>query len=189
MMNRQHLMTYLSNEWQKHAMKIHFIEISGQKSDELEYNIDLIKKIEKEWFSPIDSKGLNRGLNQHPDQGMLSFLGYHVGGKNAPNDYKRPAIIKGVFRARFLPLIGSAEYLSQWGSAQSKERLRKLTWCLEGFIRNAEPQRRDMRNSIARWDTDLRFLKETFEADRFVSRPAHRNAGRTNEIAEHFAHL
>jgi hypothetical protein len=189
MMNRQHIMTYLSNEWQKHAMKIHFIEISGQKSDEFPYHIDLITKIEKEWFSPIDSQGLNRGLNQLPDQGMLSFLGYHVGGKNAPNNYKRQAIIKGLFRARFLPLIGSAEYVSQWGSAQSKERLRKITWCLEGFIRNAEPQRRDMRNSIARWDADLGFLKETLEADRFVSRTAYRSAGRTQAKAEHFAHV
>jgi hypothetical protein len=94
---------------------------------------------------------------QYP-QGMLSFLGYHVG-KSGLKAKERKRILLAAYNDQ-LPLIQSRDYLDKWGSPGTSARLAQIAYSIFFSIKNAKKWRGDRFNiAIAHWTSDLDWLK------------------------------
>ncbi len=119
-----------------------------------------------EWFPwPLtDAPGGNGHLMSYgwPEEGMLRYLGYHVGETNPTPRDERRLILKYIFE-RDLPPLNDSEYYSQWGSPRTPQRLQKLANTIAALARNAK--RRDplaLRRAINDWEDDLQYLRENY---------------------------
>jgi hypothetical protein len=88
-------------------------------------------------------------------------MGYHVGHHGAPTGERRK-ILATVFATpeNRLPHVPHRE---AWGEASSSLRLQKIANCLASFCRNLyanEP--RHGRQAIQDWESDLKWLQETY---------------------------
>ena len=122
------------------------------------------------WSTTSVSRGQANGklgkLDWRP-QGMLSFLGYHVGETLSLHPSIREAILEYAFE-HHLPPIGDATYIEEWGEPRSARRLQKLANTLAALTRNAK--RRDvvaLSKAIDEWEQDLMFLYERYYLDLF----------------------
>jgi len=96
------------------------------------------------------------------EQGMLSFLGYHVGETQPTPIAMRRLILEYAFEFELPPLDCRAYYL-EWGAPRSAQRLNKLANTLAAFARNAK--RKDTiscARAIDEWECDLAFLHERY---------------------------
>lgn len=95
-------------------------------------------------------------------QGMLSFLGYHVGETQPRPQSVRRCILEYAFECQ-LPPLDSPVYYSEWGAPLTARRLRKLSNTLAALTRNA--RRRDavtLGRAIGDWERDLMFLCDRY---------------------------
>jgi hypothetical protein len=140
--------------------------------------------IGKEWGrrakSPLDAAGLfswpsteahggdgRLDLGNVIEQGLLSYMEYRVGRTNGLNPSVRKTLLAEIF-ARPLPPVFPADYLLQWGSQKTAQRLQKIAESLAAFVRNAKRKRDDrLDDAIADWEHDLRFLYEQFYVRHF----------------------
>jgi hypothetical protein len=100
-------------------------------------------------------------------EGMLAFLGYHVGITNGLEELSRRAILDTAFLAALPPLNGLS-YMQEWGEPNSARRLRKLAESLAAFTRNAARRREGSFSvAIAEWEADLKYLYVQYYRNRF----------------------
>lgn len=120
------------------------------------------------WPTTIASAGVRnlKGVDWRPN-GMLSFLGYHVGETQpTPRDI-RWCILEYAFECHLPPLESRAYYL-EWGKPLTAQRLKKLANTLAALTRNAK--RRDTvscAKAIDDWERDLVLLRERYYLDFF----------------------
>ncbi|MFZ1536217.1 MAG: hypothetical protein WAT23_02365 [Chromatiaceae bacterium] len=101
-------------------------------------------------------------------EGLLSYMGYHVGNTQGVVTSKRRKILTEVFYGPVLPLF-PRYYLEEWGVPSSAHRLRKLAETLASFIRNAKRRQDSDTYSMAidHWTKDLEFLYLEYYVDKF----------------------
>src|SRR5205814_877233 len=72
-------------------------------------------------------------------EGILSFMGYHVGQYGVIASHRQD-ILDYVFHEQ-LPRVNNGEYMRSWGTPKSSSRLRKMAESLAAFARNAKRNR------------------------------------------------
>jgi hypothetical protein len=149
---------------------------------ELSKIANIIDLIEREWSSrscvPVDSK-FNWPTTNAPkavrsiggldseQEGMLSFLEYHVGQLGGLSSFERKAILDRVFEGR-LPKVFVDSYMAEWSEPKSAKRLQKMAECIAAFARNAKRRKDDrMDQAIREWENDLEYLYNKFYVDYF----------------------
>lgn len=94
------------------------------------------------------------------DSGLLSSIGYHVGKThNLTPQLRRDALL----RAYRMPLsrirVANA---SEWGSAESPDRLAKIAHCLASFARLRRRSINQIDRAVREWNEDLAWLRIQF---------------------------
>ena len=101
-------------------------------------------------------------------EGMLAFLGYHVGTTQGLEQSSRRAILDTVFLSELPPLNGPS-YMQEWGTPNTGKRLSKLAESLAAFTRNAaRRQEGSFSVAIAEWQADLKYLYNQYYRNRFA---------------------
>jgi hypothetical protein len=96
-----------------------------------------------------------------PEKGWLGHLGYSVRA-SGPSAQDRRAILERAFLDP-LPTRGfTEEYVSEWASPGSGRRLRKLAGTIAALCRNAKRKSANMREPVARWESDLEWLRQRY---------------------------
>lgn len=96
------------------------------------------------------------------EQGVLSFMGYHVGDSSSLSSHQRRLILDYVF-AEQIPKVNDPGYMATWGAPGSDKRLRKMADSLATFARSAKLNRHaDKSVAVFEWESDLAYLKRTY---------------------------
>lgn len=94
-----------------------------------------------------------------PKEGMLSYLGYHVG-QNGVRVESRRQILDLAYSGR-LPNVQDVKYTASWGMPNSGKRLQKMAESIAAFCRNHK--RRDpFAPAVLEWEQDLDYLKQKY---------------------------
>lgn len=95
-------------------------------------------------------------------EGLLSFVGYHVGTTKGVRESIRRRLLDCVMH-NDLPNVESPSYMKEWAKPRSTARLRKLADSLASFTRSAK-RKCELTYSVAieEWEADLEYLKETY---------------------------
>jgi hypothetical protein len=120
------------------------------------------------WPTTVATRGV-RGLKgaEWRQDGMLSYLGYHVGQTQPTSREIRWSILAYAFECHLPPLNGPI-YYSAWGKPETAQRLKKLANTLAALARNAKG--RDDTSyaaAIDHWERDLAHLHERYYVDFF----------------------
>ena len=101
--------------------------------------------------------------------GVLSFLGYHVG-RSGRSTIERRQILDCIFHNE-LPRVNSPEYMGEWCQARTACRLKKLANVLASLARNEkrkmERGRGDYSEAIRDREEDLDYLYRKYYVGRF----------------------
>ena len=107
-----------------------------------------------------------RGDHFYFQEGVLAFMGYHVGSKGIPKN-KRIQILDYLFHEK-APRVNSSDHMEEWGAPKTARRLKKLADCLASFCRLAQGhQYADMQAPCEEWETDLEYLRKTYYVGRY----------------------
>lgn len=100
-------------------------------------------------------------------EGLLVFMGYHVGNTRGVSTNKRHRILTEVFNGA-VPPVFPRSYVESWSTAASSHRLKKMAETLASFVRNAK-RRRDSRfeTAIDQWTIDLEYLYAEYYVGKF----------------------
>lgn len=102
-----------------------------------------------------------------PEEGLLGFMGYHVGYTNGVATPIRRELLIRVFAGQ-LPPFDSPSYMREWAQPGTALRLKKMADEIATFTRNAKRNRSvDLSNAIGDWEDDLRFLYEKYYVGHF----------------------
>lgn len=174
----------LISNWKKHLEFIRYNRATGRHQGRLPLYDNLVSAIEVEWqrrsrirHSPDEyfdwpSTEAKRGKGdlQAPEwatEGVLSYLGYHVGNNSNLLGAQRHAILRRAFLMH-LPPIESPTYMLGWGAPESVDRLRKMANSLASFARQAKRRITfDMTEAVEAWETDLAMLNDEIYVGRF----------------------
>lgn len=95
-------------------------------------------------------------------RGLLSYVGYHVGGESAIEDARERqrllTYVWGMSLSDDLPVVN----LQEWGEPKTWQRLRKLARSLSGFANLRLRQSASSTVSIDRWKLDLEWLRTKY---------------------------
>ena len=122
--------------------------------------LEYLGQCQEQWVSTTvyeESSGNLEG--DWPTIGLLKYMGYEVGMKGAPERTRRE-ILRKVFIAEDLPSVNSQEYMSEWGEAESTQRLMKIANSIATFCRNNKRWSKPSKKSIAEWESDLAWLRK-----------------------------
>ena len=100
-------------------------------------------------------------------EGMLSYLGYKVGATDGEAPGTRQRILDAAF-CEILPPVNDPDYHQAWGQPETAARLKRLANEIARFARHAKSKRSaDMSSAIEDWESDLRYLYDTYYVRRF----------------------
>ena len=132
--------------------------------------LEFLAQSELEWpsvfttdTSIVDATSLESlGVNKSP----LHFLGYMTGKRTVLSQQDRHQILQEAFERESLPWVESDEYMENWGTARSHQRLWRIAAHL-AFLVN-RPFGRDWRKQQSRddWIEDLDWLHDRFYRSR-----------------------
>ena len=132
--------------------------------------LEFLAQSELEWpsvfttdTSIVDATSLESlGVNKSP----LHFLGYMTGKRTVLSQQDRHQILQEAFERESLPWVESDEYMENWGTARSHQRLWRIAAHL-AFLVN-RPFGRDWRKTQSRddWIEDLDWLHDRFYRSR-----------------------
>lgn len=111
-----------------------------------------------------DAPGGGSGLSTQgwPTDGLLTFLGYHVGRTNGLEPSLRRSILVQIFQSS-LPPFHSPDYMAQWAQPRSAMRLKKLADSIASFARNCKRRHNPLLDeAVSDWENDLGFLFDEF---------------------------
>ena len=122
-----------------------------------------------EWPStdaPASTYGFSGDVFSY-QEGLLTYVGYHVGRVQGVSTSIRQQILDCVFHNQ-LPRVQSPEYMQEWGDPRTAIRLHKLADTLASFTRNAKRRTDgDISDAIADWEYDLNYLHHKYYVRRF----------------------
>lgn len=113
---------------------------------------------------PIPSHGRGDGGEfNRPDKSPLKRLGYTVGQSGETRSTRRRAL-RETYKTEKEDLPGTypADYLEEWGPAESGARLKRIADHLASSCRNSRKKDGNYGLAIDHWEEDLRWLKRTF---------------------------
>lgn len=131
--------------------------------------LDYLANLGFDWPSCQSFPGIEplSSLEGVPGSSPLAVMGYHVGEDNGiADDDTRQGILERAFRGP-LPTVGSPSYMAEWGAPNTSDRLKKMANKLASHVRNAKRRNVNMEIAIARWETDLEWLRRKFYTGRF----------------------
>ncbi len=100
-------------------------------------------------------------------QGMLGYLGYHVGATNGVSEFARREILDMVFSS-VLPPVNGVSYVRGWGEPSTSSRLHRLADEIARHARNGKLKRSaDMSGPVMAWEADLKYLHRKYYVDKF----------------------
>jgi carboxypeptidase C (cathepsin A) len=93
----------------------------------------------------------------------MKALGYKVGKTGIQDAKKRHELLTEIFMKEDLPAVMSKDYLAEWGSPGSCQRLKKMADSIATFSKNAKLRKdADMTVAIEHWEEDLKWLGKNF---------------------------
>ena len=97
------------------------------------------------------------------EQGMLRAFGYHVGRDGLARS-QRHGILEQLMAkpAQSLPRVGTPDYRTDFGDADTQQRLHKILNCLNGFAKNATLKATPPEQAIEDWREDARWLQHRY---------------------------
>ncbi len=113
---------------------------------------------------PPANIGEGEGFDGEDASSPLYKMGYSVAQQVALGMLKRHEILEVTFAEDNLPWCISDEYMSDWGDANSRKRLRRIAWHLHLMTKRF--RRHEV--AVAKWSSDLAWLKRT------LYKPVHR---------------
>ena len=138
--------------------KYHIILL--ERLDELPERASEIKERLQEIHTELERRAYNEEFVR-PNQGLLSFYGYHVGSTDGKREGFRRKILIKIFKEEKLPLVGSFEYIDEWGEPESIKRLNKINNSLWGFLNSNYPAYMNMTRPFKEWHADLKWIKKS----------------------------
>jgi hypothetical protein len=100
-------------------------------------------------------------------EGILGYLGYHVGKTGEASSARRQALLSRAFKGP-LPPINDPEYMCEWGRPGSAVRLEKMAVSIASVVKSAKRQRdADYSVAIDHWEEDLKFLYREYYVRHF----------------------
>jgi hypothetical protein len=100
---------------------------------------------------------IQNGFDGADASSPLYKMGYSVAQQAALSPSQRQYVLEKTFSEEYLPWCISDEYMADWGTKNSRKRLRRIAWHLflmtKIFKRHVE--------AVARWESDLHWLKRT----------------------------
>lgn len=118
------------------------------------------------WPSTASSPGNGEYSISEFSEGVLGYLGYHVGKSGEANAAHRQIKLERIFEG-YLPPINRPEYMRQWGEPGQPARLRKMAESIAYIVRTKRHMSADYSVAIEHWEEDLQFLYEQFYVERF----------------------
>ena len=101
---------------------------------------------------------IGEGFDGEDASSPLYKMGYSVAQQVALGMLKRHEILEQTYSEDNLPWCISDEYMSDWGVANSRKRLRRIAWHLHLMTKRF----RRHEEAVAKWASDLAWLKRTF---------------------------
>ena len=124
--------------------------------------IKLLSAIKAEWKRRTELFKLNKYKATKPKEGMLGFLGYHVGHFGEPKERRRYLI--DFVMSEELPPVQSPAYLLEWDKPNSWGRYKKLQRVLQGMILTTQSRKdieyKDFDKAIMEWKDDLEYFQK-----------------------------
>jgi hypothetical protein len=108
----------------------------------------------------FSTESRHNGTVNWPSLSPLRAMGYKVGDKGLPPNQRR-AILRAAFESS-IPVVGSAEYMAEWGNPGTPGRLKKIANYVASLCQNLKRKRQTSDKAIEDWENDLRWLKESF---------------------------
>lgn len=100
-------------------------------------------------------------------EGILGYLGYHVGKTGEPSAMRRQTLLSRVFEGP-LPPINGPEYMKEWNGPGSPARLKKMAESIASAVKSAKRRNHaDYSVAIEHWEDDLRYLYQEYYVARF----------------------
>ncbi|MDC0625951.1 hypothetical protein OAO46_01365 [Candidatus Poseidonia alphae] len=109
--------------------------------------------------------GSNIDPSVWPDQSPLNLMGYNVNSKENLSNERRQEILSFVYASPTLPYVKNESYMSEWGPANSRLRLKKIADNLATHGRNM--RKKVYLTPLAKYDADLAYLKKKYYDDMF----------------------
>ena len=100
-------------------------------------------------------------------EGILGYLGYHVGKSSELSAVSRQSLLSRVFEGS-LPPINGPKYMEDWGHRGTPSRLRKMAESIASAVKSAKRRNHaDYSVAIEHWEEDLQYLYARYYVDRF----------------------
>ena len=127
--------------------------------------LEFLMNLGFDWPSTVVFGGGNSEIDDSdwPQMGLMKALGYRVGKTGIQDAKKRHELLTEIFMKEDLPAVMSKDYLAEWGSPGSCQRLKKMADSIATFSKNAKPRKdADMTVAIEHWEEDLKWLGKNF---------------------------
>lgn len=115
---------------------------------------------------PGISVGTRSGSEAWPAIGLLKYMGYSVGSDGECVTQRRE-VLRQVF-TQPVPNVENPNYMAEWGTPGSMQRLQKLANAIASFARTQKKKRIPPEEAIRDWEADLAWLKETYYQTGFL---------------------
>ena len=120
-----------------------------------------------DWPSTKAAPGSGAFGSMEHAEGILGYLGYHVGKSGEFSSARRQALLSRVFEGS-LPPINGPKYMEEWGHQGTLPRLRKMAESIASAVKSAKRRNHaDYSVAIEHWEDDLQYLYERYYVDRF----------------------
>lgn len=115
-----------------------------------------------DWPSTSASLGSGAFGSMEHAEGILGYLGYHVGKTGEPSAARRQMLLSRVFEGS-LPPINGPDYMDEWSQPGTPARLRKMAESIASAVKSAKRRSNaDYSVAIEHWEEDLRFLHDKY---------------------------
>ena len=137
--------------------------LQNQRMKQKQSQKELSKKLSKErgWFqwpsteAPMGEGGMTAFWYE---DGLFSYVGYHVGNTNGKPDDVRQELLDCIFH-NDLPQVNSDEYMQEFNAPKTSKRLNKMADFLSAEARNFKRNPAgDYSKAIADYERDLDYL-------------------------------
>jgi hypothetical protein len=102
---------------------------------------------------------ISEGFDGEDASSPLYKMGYSVAQQVALSMLRRHEILAETYAEENLPWCISDEYMSDWGEANSRKRLRRLAWHIFTLMRGRFKRHEA---AVGKWESDLAWLKRTY---------------------------
>lgn len=162
--SQEMFLSFMETERDPFDMPYHFLKSFGQGHSALQF----LSELGFDWPKMIKvTQGHSTFKMAAPGQGLLGYLGYKAG-KSGKSTKERRELLRNVFHLNLNPFahVFPEDYIEQWGTPQSAERLKKIAVSITKFHDNNLRYKEAAKD----WRDDLIWLKNEFYRGHFTFR-------------------